>query len=76
MYYVLINILNYYNFIFNCIYIGFIIIFLGWNTGRNNLKNIERKLKVMFNFFITYAMKSVKSPINFFSIICQITFKM
>jgi len=34
----------YYNFTINTIYVIFIIIFLGWNTARNDIKRLERKL--------------------------------
>jgi len=36
--------LCFYNFKINTIYLILIIIFLGWNTGRNNMKHLEKKL--------------------------------
>jgi hypothetical protein len=38
-------ILCFYCFEVNCVYILTILVFLGWNTGRNNLKHIQRKVE-------------------------------
>jgi len=35
----------FYNFTLNTLYVIFIIVFLGWNTGRNDMKHLERRLK-------------------------------
>jgi hypothetical protein len=37
-------ILSFYSFEFNCVYLFSIILFISWNTGRNNLRHIQRKL--------------------------------
>ena len=39
-----IPILCFYNHVFNTTYILVIVVFLGWNTGRNNLKNEENAI--------------------------------
>ena len=57
-------IISYYNYIFNCVYIGFIILFLGWNTGRNNLKDIERKLKQNNNLETTESEMNLEMKVE------------
>jgi hypothetical protein len=38
------TVICYYSFTFNTIYVLLIIVFLAWNTGRNNMRHIQKKL--------------------------------
>jgi hypothetical protein len=40
-----IAVISYYSFTFNTIFLMLIIIFLGWNTGRNEVRQLERSLE-------------------------------
>ena len=37
-----VSILCFYSFYFNTVYIGFIVVYLGWNTSRNNFKYMNK----------------------------------
>jgi hypothetical protein len=39
------SVLSFYSFEFNCVYVFSIILFISWNTGRNNWKQIQKRLE-------------------------------